>query len=149
MIKIDAETHKELVAIKKEVKELRAGQDAMIQHDRPKYVEQLDSAIYSERVAAVLLAADGFRNRKEIQDVTGIPQMTCWRMIDRLVSKDIIFSLEESKNGSPIYEQARWFKKLRLEDHVQSKFTTNSAKKSQNEDSNITTDPTQNENQSV
>ena len=103
----------------------------MIQHNRPRYIEQLDSAIYNKRVAAVLLAVDGFRNRKEIQDVTGIPQRTCWAMIDKLLSKDVIFSLEESKNGSPIYKQARWFKKLRLEGYVRSKFITNGAPKSQ------------------
>ena len=112
-------------------------------------MEQLDSAIYNERVAAVLLAVDGFKSRKEIQDVTGMPQRTCWQMIDRLLSKDVIFSLEESKNGSPIYEQVRWFKKLRLEDYVRSKFITNSAQKSQNEDSNVTTSSIQNENRSV
>ena len=111
----------------------------MIQHNRPKYIEQLDDAIYNERVAIVLLTVDGFKSRKEIQDVTGMPRQTCWRMIDSLLSKDVIFSLEESKNGSPIYEQARWFKKLRLEEYVRSKFITDNAPKSQSEDSNVTT----------
>lgn len=119
---MDPETHKEIVEMKKDIRELRAGQDAEIQHDRGKFEKLLDDALNDKegRTAEILLLIDGFRSRKDIQDITKIPQPTCWRKIDRLLSKEVIYSLEESKNGSPVYQQSRWFKKLRLEERVRS-----------------------------
>jgi len=137
---MDTETHKEIVEIKKDIRELRAVQDAEIQHGRQKYIDLLDEAINGdERAAKILLLIDGFRSRKDIQDLTGIPQPSCWRKIDRLLSKEVIFPLEVSKNGSPVYQQSRWFKKLRLEEHIHSKFKIN-------EETNVTSNPESNQN---
>lgn len=120
---MDPETHKEIVEIKKDIRELRAVQDVEIQHNRQKFIDLLDDTLDNDmKTAQVLLAIDGFRSRKDLQDVTNMPQRTCWRKVDKLVSKEIITPLEETKNGSPVYQHSRWFKKLRLEEYVRSKF---------------------------
>ena len=120
---MDPETHKEIVEIKKHIREINQTIDVSIQHDREKNIRLLDDAINDDRrTAEILLLVDGFRSRKDIQDATGIPQASCWRKLDRLVSKEVIFPLDETKNGSPIYQQSRWFQKLRLEDHVRSRY---------------------------
>lgn len=120
---MDPETHKEIVEIKKDIRELRAVQDVEIQHNRQKFIDLLESTLDNDkRAAQVLLEIDGFKSRKDLQEVTGLPQRTCWRKVDKLVSKEIITPLEGTKNGSPVYRHARWFKKLRLEEHVRSKF---------------------------
>ena len=138
---MDSETHKEIIEIKKDIRELRASQDAEIQHDREKYEKLLHAALNDKdgRTAQILLLIDGFRSRKDIQDRTNIPQPTCWRKIDRLLSKEVIFPLEESKNSSPVYQQSRWFKKLRMDELVRSKYLENNNKE-HNESTNSTTD---------
>lgn len=142
---MDSETHKEIVEIKRDIRELRAGQDAEFHHGRDKYEKLLDEAIKNDkRTAKILLEIDGFQSAKEIQEKLGIPQQTCWRKFDRLLSKDIIFSSEESKNGSPIYQQSRWFKKLRLEEQVKSKYLQNNHTEEQNAATNSTTEQNQN-----
>lgn len=120
---MDPETHKEIVEIKKDIRELRAIQDVEIQHNRQKFIELLEETLDNDvRIAQVLLEVDGFKSRKELQEITKLPQRTCWRKVDKLVSKEIITPLEKTKNGSPVYQHARWFKKLRLTDYVRSKF---------------------------
>jgi hypothetical protein len=120
---MDPETHKEIVEIKKEVKELRQAQDAEFQFNREKYENLIIEAINDDiRTAEILLLVDGFRSAKEIEKLTNTPQKTCWRKLDRLVSKDIIYPLEKSKKGSPIYQKQRWFIKLRLEDFIRNRY---------------------------
>lgn len=120
---MDTETHKEIVEIKKDIRELRSVQDVEIQHNRQKFIDLLNETLDNDvRTAKVLLAIDGFKSRKDLQEFTDMPQRTCWRKVDKLVSKEIITPLEETKNGSPVYQHSRWFKKLRLEEYVRSKF---------------------------
>lgn len=146
---MDPETHKEIVEIKKDIRELRASQDAEIQHDRDKYIKLLDEALSGPdgKTAQILLLVDGFRSRKDIQDITKIPQATCWRKLDRLLSKEVIFPLEESKNGSPVYQQSRWFKKLRLEEYVKDTYhIKNNQKETSTETENAESTTEQNQN---
>lgn len=144
---MDPETHKEIVEIKKDIRELRQSQDAEIQHDRDKYDKLLEEAINgNSRTAQVLLEVDGFQSAKDIQQKTGIPQASCWRKLDKLVSKEVIYQLEESKKGSPVYQQSRWFKKLRLEVDVRTKYLNH--KTEQSEDQNGVTNSESDQNQS-
>lgn len=145
---MDPETHKEIVEIKKDIRELRQSQDAEIQHDRDKYVKLLEEAINGDsRTAHILLEVDGFQSAREIHQKTGIPQPSCWRKLDKLVSKEVIYQLEESKKGSPVFQQSRWFKKLRLEDDVKSKYLNH--KSESTVEQNGVTSPEPNQNQSV
>ena len=141
---LDPETHKEIVEIKKHIKEINQTIDVSIQHEREKYVKLLDEAINDDyETAKILLLVDGFRSRKEIQDASGAPQVRCWRKMDRLASKEVTMPLEETKNGSPVYQHSRWFKKLRLEDYVRSKYLKEEQKVVDN--GTPTTEPNQNQ----
>lgn len=147
---MDPETHKEIVEIKRDIRELRAGQDAEFHHNRDKYEKLLDEALNKDvKTAQVLLEVDGFQSAKEIEKKLGIEQKSCWRKIDRLLSKNIIFPTEESKNKSPIYQQSRWFKQLRLEDYVLNKYLKNNHKEEQKVEQSATPSQATDQNQSV
>lgn len=128
---MDPETHKEIIEIKRDIRELRAGQDAEFQYNRKKYEDLLEEAIDEERTAIILLEIDGFQSAKDIERKLRIPQKTCWRKLDRLLGKNVIFPSENSKKKSPIYQQSRWFKQLRLEQYVRSKYLNNNYKEEQ------------------
>lgn len=142
---MDPETHKEIVEIKRHIREINQTIDVSIQHDREKNIKLLDDAINNDRrTAEILLLVDGFKSRKDIQDATGMPQASCWRKIDRLVSKEVIMPLEETKNNSPVYQQSRWFTKLRLEEYVRDKYMKEEKKEVNNGTTN--TEPNQDQN---
>lgn len=147
---MDPETHKELVEIKRDIRELRAGQDAEFHHNREKYVTLLDEAIEGDfRTAQILLEVDGFKSAAEIERKTTIPHKTCWRKLDKLLSKEVILSSDESKSGSPIYRHSRWFTKLRLEEYVKSKYIKETQEETQKEEQSADSNSTTNQNQSV
>lgn len=147
---MDPETHKEIVEIKKDIRELRNSQDAEIQHDREKYIKLLEEGINNDpKTAQILLLVDGFRSKKDIETETKIPNATCWRKLDRLMSKEVIFPLEESKNSSPIYQQSRWFKKLRLEDYVKNKYHKQISTEDKKQEENVTINSTTEQNQNI
>lgn len=147
---MDPETHKEIVEMKRDIRELRAGQDAEFHHNREKYEKLLDEAINDDsKTAQILLEIDGFKSAKEIEKKLEIEQKPCWRKLDRLLSKNIIFPTEESKNKSPIYQQSRWFKQLRLDDYVRSKYLKNNHKEEQKVEKNATPSQATDQNQSV
>lgn len=144
---MDPETHKEIVEIKKDIRELRNAQDAGMQHDRGKYEKLLEEAINGDsRTAQVLLEVDGFQSARDIQQKTGIPQPSCWRKLDRLVSKEVIYQLEESKKTSPVYQQSRWFKKLRLDDDVRDKYLNHKVEQKEVQNGVTTSESDQNQN---
>lgn len=120
---MDPETHKEIVEIKRQITEIRQAQDAGFHHDESKYRDMLDKAIDNDPLAAnVLLKVDGFRSAKEIEKELNLYQVKCWRILDRLLSKDVIYPLEATKKGSAVYKQSRWFVKLRFEEYVGKKY---------------------------
>ena len=143
---MDSETHKEIIEIKRDIRELRAGQDAEFHHNREKYEKLLDEAIGNDkRIARILLEIDGFQSAADIERILGIPHKTCWRKFDKLLSKDVIYSTEASKNGSPIYQQSRWFKKLRLVNIIKEKYLKNEIMNEEN--SNVVSNTTTSQNQ--
>ena len=137
---MDSETHKEIVEMKRDIRELRAGQDAEFQHNRNKYEDLLDAAINDQRTAKILLEIDGFQSAAEIEKKLGIPHKTCWRKFDKLLSKNVILPSESSKKQSPIYHQSRWFTQLRLEQYVRNKHLNGNNKEEQDESTNSTAD---------
>lgn len=119
------ETHQEIVEIKKEVRDIRQTQDAQIHHDRPKWEEHLFKTLKNNvDMMRLLLAVDGMKSAKEIEKECGIYQMKCWRLLDQLERNGIIFKLNETRKGSPIYMKSRWYRVLRLDEQVQRRLSS-------------------------
>jgi|SRR5208282_4141249 len=119
------ETHKEIIEIKKEVRDIRQTQDAQIYQDRTKWEELLEKTLDDDvDLMRVLLVVDGTKNRKDIEKETMIYQMKCWRSLHKLEGAGIISKAEETKKNSPVFTKSRWYKILRLDDKVQKKYSS-------------------------
>lgn len=116
------ETHKEIVEIKKEVKEIRQTQDAEIYHSREKWESHLFRLLNDNKdMMRVLVSIDGLKSATEIEIECGFYKMKCWRLLNQLEREGIIYKLEDTKKSSPIYAKARWYTVLRLDETVQKK----------------------------
>lgn len=119
------ETHKEIVEIKKEVRDIKQTLDAEIYQNRNKWEELLNETLGNDLdLMRVLLVVDGSRSAKEIEKVCEIYQMKCWRLLNKLERSGIIFKTGETKKGSPVYAKSRWYRILRLDEKVQKKYTS-------------------------
>jgi hypothetical protein len=118
------DTHKEIVEMKNEIKDLRQTDDARIQHERPQWEAHLDKVINgNEKLARLLLLIDGTKSRTKLEKASGLNQVTCWRWLEKLEAKSVIVRLEQTDRGSPIYKVAKWYKVLRLNEYVESKLS--------------------------
>lgn len=116
------ETQKEIIEIKKEVREIRQAQDAEFHQNRQKWEDYVLRAIdRNANTMKVLLAIDGTKSAKDLEKETGLYQVMCWRILDRLQREGITFRLQDTKKGSPIYAKSRWYKVLSLDELVQKK----------------------------
>src|SRR5437660_5984614 len=94
------EAHKEIVEIKKKVRDIRQTQDAQIYQDREKWQELLDKALGDDiGLMQVLLAVDGLKSAKDIEKECKIPQKSCWNRLNRLEKQGIIAKADETKKG--------------------------------------------------
>lgn len=122
------EAHKEIIEIKREIREIRQTQDAELQHDRQRWEDLLFKLLKDDSDAMkVLIAIDGNKSAKDLEKECGLYQMKCWRILNRLEKGSVIFKLEETKKGSPIYIKARWYIILGLDEKVQKKLSLNGA----------------------
>jgi len=113
------EAQREITEIKREVQEIRQAQDAQFHQNRQKWEDYLLKSIgKNENAIRILLAIDGTKSAKDLEQETGIYQVKCWRILDKLQKDGIIFRLPETKNGSPIYAKSRWYRVLRLDDLI-------------------------------
>lgn len=113
------DTAKEIVKIKQDIRDVKQSQEADMYLNRAKYEEMVSRALSGNPVRIkVFLQIDGIKNRKEIQDSVSEIQSTVWRAIDYLESHGLVFALEITKGGSPVYDKMRWIKTLRLDDYV-------------------------------
>jgi len=120
-----SDTHKEIVEIKKEIKDIKQTQDAEIHQARHRWDELLHKTLEDNvDMMRVLLAVDGTKSGIEIEKECGIYHVKCWRLLDRLDRNGIIFKLEETKRGSPIYFKSRWYRILRLDDEVRKRLAS-------------------------
>ena len=123
------DTAKEIVKIKQDIRDVKQSQEADMHFNRAKYEEMVSRALSGNSVRIkVFLEIDGVKSRKEIQDSIGEIQSTVWRAMDYLESHGLIFALEQTKGGSPVYEKMRWIKTLRLDDYVKRTFGEQTAK---------------------
>jgi predicted transcriptional regulator len=119
------QTHKEIVEIKKEVRDIRQTQDAQIYQDREKWEALLDKTVDDDaEMMRVLLAVDGLKSAKDIEKETTIYQMKCWRLLNKLDRAGVISKLEQTKKGSPVFITSRWYRILRLDEKVQKKYSS-------------------------
>ncbi len=113
------DTAKEIIKIKQDIRDVKQSQEADMHLNRAKYEEMVSRALSGNPVRIkVFLQIDGLKSRKEIQDAVGEIQSTIWRAIDYLESHGLVFALEITKGGSPVYDKMRWIKTLRLDGYV-------------------------------
>ena len=116
------EAHKEIVEIKKEVREIRQTQDAQIHLDRQRLETHLFSSLQNDvDMMRILLVIDGTKSAKDLEKECGLYPMKCWRKLDKLQKEGIVTRLDDTKKGSPIYVKARWYTVLRLDEKVRKK----------------------------
>ena len=121
------EVHKEIIEIKREVREIRQAQDAIFHQDRKKWEDHLFKVVQNNSDALrVLLAIDGTKSAKDLEKECGLKRMKCWRILHKLENGGIISKLEETKKGSLIYIKRRWYMVLRLDDQVSKKLSSGS-----------------------
>jgi hypothetical protein len=123
MVPIDDDTHREIVEIKSELKEVRQTQDSEVHLQRQKWEDHLERVIDgNKRIVKVLLLVDGSKSAKQLITESGIPQPTCWRMLTKLEREGVVMKLDKMEKGSPIYKVARWYRILRLDDYLRKKY---------------------------
>ena len=119
------ETHREIVEIKKEVRDIKQTLDAQIHQDREKWESLLHKTLRNNTdLMRVLLAVNGVKSAKEIERECAIYHMKCWRYLNKLEQNGIIFKTGETKRGSPIYAKNRWYRILRLDENVRKKLSS-------------------------
>lgn len=121
---IDEDTHREIVEIKKELRDVRQAQDASIHLERDKWVSLLDSVIgNNSEMARLLLLIDGVRSTGDLNKLSGVSRMTCWRWLDKLERFGVIMKLDKTEGGKMIYKVSKWYRILRLDDYLRNKFS--------------------------
>ncbi len=119
------ETHKEIVEIKKEVRDIKQTLDAEIHQNRAKWENLLNRTLGNDAdLMHVLLAIDDTKSATEIEKECRIYKMKCWRLLNKLERSGIIFKMEETKKGSLVYAKSRWYRILRLDEDVNRKLSS-------------------------
>jgi len=119
------ETHREIVEIKKEVRDIKQTLDAEIHQNRNKWEDLLYRTLPNDVDSMrILIMIDGTKSAKEIEKECGVYPMKCWRVLDKLERSGIIFKTEETKRGSPVYAKSRWYRILRLDEKVQERLSS-------------------------
>jgi len=121
---IDEDTHREIVEIKKELRDVRQAQDASIHLERDKWVGLLNSVIGDNReMVRLLLIIDGVRNTSDLNKLSGASRMTSWRWLDKLERSGVIMKLDKTDGGKTIFKVSKWYRILRLDDYLRNKFS--------------------------
>jgi Fic family protein len=129
-----ADTAREIINIKRDIREIKQSQEAGMHFNRDKYEKLVSDTLAGNPIRVkVYLEVDGVKSRKEIQDIVGGKQPTVWRAIDHLEKHGLIFDLEQTKGSSPIYAKPQWAKTLRMDDYVREHFPTQLPEVSENQ----------------
>jgi DNA-binding transcriptional ArsR family regulator len=129
-----SDTAREIINIKRDIREIKQAQEVSLHFNRDKYERLVaDTLAGNATRVRVFLEVDGLKSRKEIQEKVGGTQPTVWRAIDHLEKNGLIYDLEETKGGSPIYAKPQWAKTLRIDDYVREHFAIPLNKESENE----------------
>lgn len=119
------EAQKEIIEIKREVREIRLTQDAEIYQSRKKWEDYVFRLLRDNAdMMRVLLAIDGSKSAKDLEKECNLYQVKCWRILDILQREGVIYKMEQTKKGSPVYSKSRWYKVLRLDEKVVEKLET-------------------------
>lgn len=113
------ETHKEIVAIKAEIKDIKATQELNIRLNQDRYLSYVDKVIgNSKERALVFLAVNGARTLAEISKKTRIKPPNVTRAKKILEKGGLIYKLPDSG----IYAKPRWVQVLNIDEHIRRKF---------------------------
>ncbi len=128
------DTAREIINIKRDIREIKQAQEVSVHFNREKYERLVSDALTGNPTRVrIFLEIDGIKSRKEIQEKVGGKQPTVWRAIDHLEKNGLIYPLEETKGGSPIYAKHQWVKTLRIDDYVREHLPIQQTKASENE----------------
>jgi len=110
------------VELKHDVRDIKSTLDAQFYEEHVKWEKRvLDTVGDDQEIMKVLLTIDCIKNAKQIETEVGLKQYKCWRIMNRLERKGIIFKLEETKQGSVVYCKSRWYKLLKVDDLVEKR----------------------------
>ena len=113
------ELHKEIVQIKRDIRDIKATQELDILLNKEKYMEYVNEAIgNSKERALVFLAVDGVRLLQEISKEVGMRPQNVSRAKKVLENKGLIHKLP----ARGIYGKPRWVKILHIENFIRRKF---------------------------
>ena len=113
------ETHKEIVAIKAEIKDIKATQELNIRLNQDRYLSYVDKVIgNSKERAIVFLAVNGARTLAEISKKTHIKPPNVTRAKKILEKGGLIYKLPDSG----IYAKHRWVQVLNIDEYIRRKF---------------------------
>jgi len=113
------ETHKEIVAIKAEIKDIKATQELNIRLNKDRYLSYVCKVIgNSKERALVFLAVNGARTLAEISKKTRIKPPNVTRAKKILEKGGLIYKLPDSG----IYAKPRWVQVLNIDEYIRSKF---------------------------
>ena len=113
------EMHKEIVEIKREIKDIKATQELDIRLNRDRYIAFVDRVIgNSKERALVFLAINGVRRLKEIAERTHLKLPNVSRAKKVLEREGLIYRLPETG----LYAKPRWVKILHIDEYVRKKF---------------------------
>ncbi|MCW4004980.1 MAG: hypothetical protein NWF04_00065 [Candidatus Bathyarchaeota archaeon] len=117
------DTAREIINIKRDIREIKQAQEVSVHFNREKYMKLVEKALAGNHTRiSVFLEIDGIKSRKEIQEKVGGKQPTIWRAFDHLEKNGLIYPLEETKGGSPVYAKHQWVKTLRIDESVREQF---------------------------
>ena len=113
------ETHKEIVAIKAEIKDIKATQELNIRLNKDRYLSYVYKVIGSSKERAlVFLAINGARTLAEVSKKTRIKPPNVTRAKKILEKGGLIYKLPDSG----IYAKPRWVQVLNIDEYIRSKF---------------------------
>jgi predicted transcriptional regulator len=131
------------VELKHDVRDIKSTLDAQFYEDHVKWENRvLDTVDDDKEMIRVLLSVDCTKSAKQIETEVGLKQVKCWRILNRLERKGIIFKLEDTKQGSVVYCKSRWYKLLRLDEVVQKRLSSNRDSDSSAQQQHVDQQPT-------
>jgi predicted transcriptional regulator len=117
------ETHKEIVTIKADIKDIKATQELDLRLNEEKYRAYVDQVVgNSKERAMVLIAVNGRDSLRKISEKTGLKEPNVNRSKRVLEKRGLIFLLGGGSGRNKVYGKPRWVSILNIDDYLREKF---------------------------